>query len=169
MKSLLIMRHAKSNWDDPNLEDRERPLNKRGKRDAPRMGALLRTENLLPDLLICSTAVRARRTAELVIEHSGFKGEFRLRDDLYAADAETCLNILRRLPDDCQRVLLVGHNPGLEQLVGTLTDAWERLPTAALAVVSLPVEGWQELDLKPVGTLVRIWSPKELPDESSLA
>lgn len=168
VKTLLIMRHAKSSWDDPNLDDHERPLNKRGKHDAPRMGDLLRAENLLPDLVLSSTAIRARRTAELVVQSSGYSGEMRLRRDLYEAEADTYLSVLKQLPEDCQRVLLIGHNPGLEHLLGLLCDVWERLPTAALAVVSLPLESWKELQAEPQGALLRIWRPKEVPNQGSL-
>lgn len=165
MKTLLIMRHAKSSWDDPHQNDHDRPLNKRGKRDAPRMGSLLREQELIPDLVLSSSALRARRTAELVIEGSGYRGETRMRSDLYAAEAETYLSVLQQLSDEYQRVLLIGHNPGLENLLGLLCDVWERMPTAGLAVVSLSLESWKDLKAEPQGALLRIWRPKDLPEE----
>lgn len=168
MKTILIMRHAKSSWDDPDQDDHDRPLNKRGKRDAPRIGGLLRGQGLLPDLVISSTALRARRTAELVVQSSGYGGEIRLRRDLYEAEADAYLSVLQQMSDDFQRVLLIGHNPGLEHLLGLLCDVWERLPTAALAVVTLPLESWRELKAEPQGALQRIWRPKEVPDEAGL-
>ena len=165
MKTILIMRHAKSSWDDPNLNDHDRPLNKRGKRDATRMGSLLRAESLIPDLVLCSTALRALRTAELVLQSSGYDGEIRLRRDLYEAEAETCLSVVKQLSDDFGRVLLIGHNPCLEHLLGLLCDVWERMPTAGLAVVTLPVENWKELKAEPQGALLRLWRPKDVRDE----
>ena len=88
MKTLLILRHAKSDWETPDVADHDRPLNGRGKRDAPRMGRLLRDENLVPDLIISSTAKRARKTAKLVAEASGYEGEIRLAETLYLAGPE---------------------------------------------------------------------------------
>ncbi len=166
MKTLLILRHAKSSWSDPNLADHDRPLKKRGKRDAPRMGQLLRDEGLVPDLMISSTAIRARKTAEAVAEFSGYEGEINLSRDLYAFDSEPYLEALYGLPDEHELVMVIGHNPGLEGLVEFLTGEWERLPTAALAQIELPIHHWQELagemgDLPP-GRLVGLWRPREL-------
>jgi len=162
MKTLLILRHAKSSWSDPALSDHDRPLNRRGKRDAPRMGELLRREELLPDLIISSTARRARATAEMVAEHSGFEGPLWLERDLYAAGAEEILAVLVTLPDEYTRVMVVGHNPGLEELLETISGDYERLPTGALAQVHLPLARWRDLDEETEGELVNLWRPKEL-------
>jgi len=162
MKTLLILRHAKSSWSDPSLADHDRPLNKRGKRDAPSMGELMRSEELTPDLIISSSAKRARTTAEIVAEYSGYEGEMWLERDLYAAEAEAYLATLKSLPDEYKTVMVVGHNPGLEELVEELTEDYERMPTAALAQVSLPIERWRELDDETEGELVYVWRPKEL-------
>jgi phosphohistidine phosphatase len=162
MKTLLILRHAKSSWKDDSLPDHDRPLNKRGLKDAPRMGQLLRQEDLLPDLILCSTAQRARRTAEIVAEESGYEGELRLSRDLYAFDAQAYLEVLAGLADEYERVMLVGHNPAMEELLEALTGAFERLPTAALARISLPIEHWSELEDGPEGELIDVWRPKEL-------
>ncbi len=164
MKTLLILRHAKSSWSDSTLADHDRPLNKRGKSDAPRLGELLRREELLPDLIISSTARRARSTAELVAESSGCEGPLWLERDLYAAGAEAYLEVLVTLPDEYTRVMVVGHNPGLEELVEALSGNYERMPTAALAQVSLPIERWRDLNEESEGELVNLWRPKELKD-----
>ena len=161
-KTLLLLRHAKSSWKDETLADHERPLNRRGKKAAPRMGHLLREEGLVPERIISSTAVRARTTAWAVAEASGFRGHVSLRPELYLALPETYLEATRRVEGDPGRVLLVGHNPGLEQLLGELTGSCERMPTAALAVVSLPIAHWPELGPQTTGKLVRLWRPKEL-------
>jgi phosphohistidine phosphatase len=162
MKLLLILRHAKSSWKHPGLGDHERPLNKRGKRDAPRMGRLLAREGLLPDLILSSTAVRARTTAEMVADASRYDGPLTPTPELYEATPEAYVDALRGLDDRFKSVMVVGHNPGLEQLLHLLTGADEALPTAALAKVELEVAAWCELDRSPQGSLVQLWRPKEL-------
>lgn len=161
MKTLLILRHAKSEWDEPGVADHDRTLSPRGKRDAPRMGKHLRAKQLVPDLIICSTAKRARKTAKLVAEACGYEGEIRLEEDLYLAEADAYLDVLREAPEECQSVMVVGHNPGLEELLETLTGGAEALPTAALAQVTLPIARWQDLDGDIEGELVGLWLPRE--------
>ncbi len=161
MKTLFILRHAKSGWDEPDLPDHERPLNKRGKADAPRVGEWLRAEGLLPDLIISSTAKRARHTAELVIEGCNYRRDLLLLRELYAAPPVAYLNALAKVSDECQRVMVVGHNPGIEDLLKLLTGENQPMPTAALAQVSLPIERWGGLDINTRGDLVQIWRPKE--------
>lgn len=163
MKTLLILRHAKSSWGDPALADIDRPLNKRGKRDAPRMGRLLRSEDLVPDLILASPARRAQKTAEAVADESGYAGEIATQPDFYPGDPEAYLQALRALPDEYQRVMVVGHNPGLEELVDALAGESVALPTAALAQISLPVEHWSEVEEASEGQLVNVWRVKELP------
>ena len=108
MKTLLLLRHAKSSWKHDDLDDHDRPLNKRGKRDAPKMGDLIAAEKLLPDLIVSSTARRARMTTEQVIDHSGYRGETHLVRDLYHADRAGLVQLVACLPDHSARVLLVG-------------------------------------------------------------
>lgn len=165
MKTLLILRHAKSSWKYDELADHDRPLKNRGRRDAPRIGRLLAENDLLPDLIISSTARRTRRTAELVSEHSGYDGEILLERDLYAAEPEAYQDALRRLGGEHACVMVVGHNPGLEDLLEELTGDWERLPTAALAQVELPIDEWTQFDEGIDGRLVGLWRPKELPED----
>jgi phosphohistidine phosphatase len=162
MKKLIILRHAKSSWKNLELADFERPLNKRGKRDAPRMGRLLREENIVPDLIISSSAKRARLTAEIVAEESGYENEIIYSRDLYAAWTDAFIYALNNLESDYECVMVVGHNPGLEELIEVLTDEVESMPTAAVALVELPIENWDELDDDITGELVEIWRPKEL-------
>jgi phosphohistidine phosphatase len=162
MKTLLILRHAKSSWKDPYLADHDRPLNKRGKRDAPIMGLLLREKGLLPDLILCSTAKRARKTVESVVESSGYDGQVQLTRDFYQAYPVAFFTILGEIPDEYQRVMIVGHNPDLEELVEMLTGDYELMPTAALAQVGLPIQSWEELNEETEGELINIWRPKEL-------
>lgn len=163
VKTLLVLRHAKSSWKEADLADHDRPLNKRGKHNAPRMGRLLRELDLVPDLIISSTAKRAWDTAEAVADQCGCENEVVLNEDLYSFESGAYLEALRDLPDAYSRVMVVGHNPGLEELVDLLTGESVGLPTAALAQVTLPIHSWQELTDETEGRLLNIWRPKELP------
>lgn len=162
MKTLLIMRHGKSSWDNPGLADHDRPLNQRGKRDAPRMGRLLRHEGLVPDLILSSTARRALTTAEAVAETSGYDEMIEVSQEFYPGDPDSYLTVLQLVGDDVERLLIIGHNPGLEEFLEGLTGRWERLPTAAIAQVSLPVGHWRDLDQDTVGRLENLWLARDL-------
>lgn len=161
MKTLLLLRHAKSSWKKPDAPDHERPLNKRGKKEAPRVGKYLHENNLVPDLVLSSTARRAHDTAQAVAEASGFDGQVDLYQDLYMSDAASYLDILRCLPDEANRVLVVGHNPDVEALLVLLTEVTEHMATAALAVIDLPISSWQELNEATDGRLQNLWTPRE--------
>jgi phosphohistidine phosphatase len=162
MKTLLVLRHAKSSWGEPGLSDHERPLTERGKEDAPRMGQVLREQGLVPDLIVSSTAKRARNTAKKVAQHCGYEDEVQQTETLYLAPAAQYIDLLRRLPDAYQTVAVVGHNPGLEELVELLTGQAERLPTAALAQIALDIAAWEQLTPATRGQLVHLWRPKEV-------
>jgi phosphohistidine phosphatase len=162
MKTLLVLRHAKSSWNDPARDDHERPLSKRGRRDAPRMGKLVRKYELTPDMVITSDAVRARLTAEAVAEEARYAGEILLDRRLYLASPADILRLLRTVRANAQTVMIVGHNPGLEELVEQLTGERQDLPTAALAQIVLPIDQWRDLKPSTGGTLVGHWRPKEL-------
>lgn len=126
------------------------------------MGRLLAREQLLPDLVISSTAERARETTEIVTDELGYEGDIEYTRDFYHADPEDYVERLRRLPDECQHVLIVGHNPGMAELVLDLTGEDEIFPTAALAEVELDIARWAELDLDESGRLRNLWRPKEV-------
>ena len=162
MKTLLILRHAKSSWDNPSLSDYDRPLNKRGKRDAPRIGKHLNQQDLVPDRILTSSAKRARKTASKVAKACGYKGEIIRLDDLYLAQAGVYYAYLQDLSSNYQTVMVVGHNPTMEQLVSHLSGDHHRMPTAAIAHFELPVEKWKKLDLSTKGKLVDLWTPKTL-------
>jgi phosphohistidine phosphatase len=162
MKTLLVMRHAKSSWDDERLADHDRPLNQRGLKASKRMGRLLRDENLVPNLIMSSSALRAMATSERVAEACGYEKPIMKRPELYLAEPAGYVQTLHGLEASLDRVLVMGHNPGLEQLVETLTGKALRMPTAAIAQLSLPLTSWTELELGVVAKLVRRFRPKDL-------
>ena len=162
MKTVLILRHAKSSWDNTYISDHDRPLKKRGRRDAPRMGILLKEQDLIPDLIISSSARRALDTAEAAAESAGYEGPIEVTRVLYHADPDTYIDRLKSLPGDINRVLVVGHNPGMEDLLTELTGARERMPTAALAEVNLQIESWSDIAAEAEGSLENLWMPREL-------
>ena len=162
MKTALILRHAKSGWDNMHQPDHERTLTERGRQDAPRMGELLLREQLTPDTIVSSTAQRARETAEAVAVTSQFAGEILYDDNLYLAPPQVYLDLLQAMPDEKQRVLLIGHNPGLEDLVSRLTGQPTTMPSAALAHVQWDLDSWQDLAQADTATLRDFWIPREL-------
>lgn len=161
MKKLLLLRHAKSSWDDASLPDFERPLNERGRRAAPLMGKLMREQKILPDLVISSPAERARQTIALVLEAAAIKPEMRYDERIYEASVARLLEVISEIDDDKREVMLVGHNPGFEDLLERLTGENERMPTAALARITLNSEKWNEAGAQG-GRLEWLVKPKEL-------
>lgn len=162
MKTLLLLRHAKSSWGDDSLADYDRPLNDRGRHDAPRMGQLLASLDLVPQLIVSSAAVRAQKTARLVARAAGYEGDIRLTNELYLADPETFITVASETEDTVERLMLVGHNPGIEELVAQIGDAAESMPTAALACFHLSIDHWSELTEDTRAELAGVWRPKEL-------
>lgn len=160
MKTLFIMRHAKSSWDDPALADFERPLNERGLKTAPFMGAVMAEYDLAPELIVSSPAMRARQTAELVREPAAADAEIRFDERIYEASAQRLLEVVSEIEDRFDAAMIVGHNPGFENLVRVLTGKIEAMPTAALAVVDLEIDSWQEIAVE-TGNLRKLIRPKE--------
>jgi len=161
MKILLVLRHAKSSWANNQLADHDRPLKGRGKRDAPRMGRLISSQDLVPDLIISSSARRALSTAQLVSQACGYDSEIEVTREFYHADPEIYLEHIAYLPDDVNVVMVVGHNPGIEELVEEFSDTWQRMPTTALAEIRLDLDKWSELDGETRGELANLWIPRE--------
>jgi len=162
MKTLLIMRHAKSSWKDHDLPDHARPLNKRGQRDAPRMGRLIAEQGMQPDMLLSSTAERAQQTATLVVQGGSLHCPFQLLGELYLASPDTYLEVLRHQSDACQRILMIGHNPGLEELIALLTGSHESLSTATLVQLDFDITSWQQLAPSSRAQLRGLWRPRDL-------
>jgi phosphohistidine phosphatase len=167
-RELLILRHAKSDWDGNAQGDFARPLAKRGKKDAPRVGAWMYREGLIPDLVVSSPAERARQTAQAVCKGLDYKRKAVVWEQvIYEATVAELLDLLGRLPAKAKTILLIGHNPGLEELLVYLAgedlerlDDGKLLPTAALARLEMPND-WS--DLAPgCAQLVNITQPKTL-------
>ena len=164
-RRLIVMRHAKSDWNTDALTDHERPLNKRGRRDAPRIGSHIAELAWTPDHVLCSDATRTRQTWELMA--SAFDVQppaLEFRPELYAAGPRAALTALAEVPDSAGTAMLIGHNPGWEELVSRLSGQWCRMTTANAAMLEIDAETWAtaaavENDWK----LVRVLRPKELP------
>lgn len=161
MKRLLLLRHAKSSWADAGLSDFDRPLNERGLQAAPLVGRFMRKRKLRPDLVLCSPAERARHTASLVREAAGFDAPLRYDERIYEATAARLLEVVSQIEEDAAEVLLVGHNPGLEELLARLTGEPRHMPTAALARVLLDTEKWGKVR-EHAGLFELFIKPKEL-------
>lgn len=163
MKNLLLMRHAKSSFKEGDLPDFERPLSKRGEKDASKMGKLVKDKELKPDLILSSTAQRASQTAELIADKCKYEGEIVFVQDFYLGEPEAYLTALRDLDDEnTDTVLVVGHNPGLESLLQLLTDKVESLPTCAIAHLELPIRTWKALSTDIVAHLKHVWRPRDI-------
>jgi phosphohistidine phosphatase len=174
MRRLFLLRHAKSSWDHPDLDDAERPLNARGQRAAPLIGRYVSGRGLVPDLILCSTAMRARQTLELVMADwetvGNVETKVTMRSSLYLASPGELLATVRRLDDDVGSVMIIGHNPGMAAFASLLAESGDRkglkamamkFPTAGLAVIDLDVSAWK--DAGPgQGVLQSFIRPKDL-------
>ncbi|MEO0695215.1 MAG: histidine phosphatase family protein [Pseudomonadota bacterium] len=171
MKTLLLLRHAKSSWEDDLQADFDRPLNDRGYLAAPRMGAYLRLAKLAPDLILCSTARRTRETLDGVIDGLGQTPDAWLLNSLYLASPDQMLSEIAKVVPGTQSVMLIAHNPGLEALALSLIDPaiapprenqllQEKYPTAALTVITFDTTNWN-LPLGK-GALRKFVRPKDL-------
>ena len=172
MRTLHLLRHAKSSWDDSAIPDRKRPLAPRGRRDAKRIAKHLLQLEIQPEFVLCSSAARTRETLELVRVALGKRSNARVEDELYGATAEQLLERLRLVSTATASVLLIGHNPGLQDLALLLASGGvgldrleEKLPTAALATLTLERTAWSELG-PGAAVLSAYVVPKELRHES---
>lgn len=146
MKTLFLVRHAKSSWDDSALADKERPLNDRGKRDAPKVGERLAKAGVKPDLILSSPAKRALATARIIAGELDYKRRNIVVDDrLYAVEADVLLDVIHRLDDKAERVMLFGHNPELAELAHRLSSKITRMPTCAVAEFTFDVKSWSRI------------------------
>ena len=162
MKTLLVLRHGKSSWSDTSLSDHDRPLKGRGKRASTKIGTALRDRRMVPDLVLSSTAKRSRATAKRVAKEAGCAVAPVQDSELYFSGVSRQIAaIARRAQGGEERVLIVGHNPTLEDLVSTLTGDEVTLTTANLAAISLDIDDWGDLP-KARGKLLFVFRPREL-------
>jgi phosphohistidine phosphatase len=159
-KHLFLLRHAKSSWDDPELADHDRPLAPRGQKASKAMGKYMRTEGIAPDLILCSSALRAQQTLELIALGDD-DAKVLIEPELYGASASDLLERLRQLPDETTSAMLIGHNPAIQDLAHI--DG--KYPTGALAVFSFDGP-WSEL-APGEAELVSFVTPKTLKQSSS--
>ena len=160
MKTLFVLRHAKSSWDNFDLSDFERPLNKRGLKTAPLMGEMMYRKGFQPTLIISSPAKRAKQTAILIKETAQIRGEIRYDERIYEASPFQLLEVVSELSEKAESAMIVGHNPGLEGLVKILTGRMRTMPTATLAIIDLNVEKWSEA-VADSGTLQKLIRPRD--------
>ena len=160
MKTLLLLRHANSSSDHPGLIDHDRPLNEKGACEAPYIGQLIKTQQIVIDFILSSNATRAKTTTQLIAQHCGYNGPIELSAELYATDAKHYLHVLSRIEKPFKSILMVGHNPTLEDLFLRLTKTKEEFPTAGLAHLQLPIDNWGEIKSCPAAQLINFYRPK---------
>ncbi len=163
MKTLILLRHAKSDWGNEGLRDFDRPLAKRGIQDAPRMGEVLVKQGILPDFILCSPATRAKETMELFKQAAELDTEVEFEQGIYEASSAALMKLVRHLSNGHSRVLMVGHNPGFENLLSRLIGSDRQMPTAALACVELQIDDWGDVE-DGQGKLLWFLVPKSLDD-----
>ncbi|MAS96574.1 MAG: hypothetical protein CMO55_25575 [Verrucomicrobiales bacterium] len=164
MKELFLIRHAKSDWNDPGIPDHDRPLNSRGERDAPRMAAALKEQGILPDAVVSSTATRAKETAKTVCDGLGFSPDtIELNKDLYLAAPSTILRVIQQFDESAGTAFAFGHNPGMHETVNQLIGGWNvsEFPTLAVARMELNIDYWGEADWE-CGLLTDLLIPRRL-------
>jgi len=146
MKTLFLIRHAKSSWGNTALPDKDRPLNDRGRRDAPKMGVRLARREAKPDLIMSSPATRALKTAEIIARKLDYRRKDIVVDDrLYAVGADDLLEVIHKLGDKLERVMLFGHNPELTELAHRLSSKIAHMPTCAVAQFTFDVKSWSNI------------------------
>ncbi len=163
-RQLILMRHAKSSWDHPGVADHDRPLNARGRSAAPRMARHLHEHALLPELILASTATRVCETLLLMSEQWPHEVPVRFEKLLYLASRETLAAFARKLPDTYQRVMIVGHNPGLSEFATSLGGARLDLPTAAIAAFESTPATWSGSLATVQWREMGFWTPRDLAD-----
>lgn len=164
MKTLYLLRHAKSSWKDASMADFERPLKGRGREAAERMGRFLASKKVNISTLISSPSVRTRETVEILLQHARIQVEPLFDQRIYEASPATLAQVVSEIPAENKSAMLVGHNPGMEELLAFLTHESRHMPTCALARISLDGVSWKEVD-RGTGKLEWFVVPKDLGDD----
>ena len=162
MKTLLLMRHGKSSWKDDDLADEERPLKKRGQKDAKRIAKEILKHDLMPELILSSSAERARETVEILVDHLDYQNQIKYSHNLYMGEPQDFIDALQELTDNEGIVMIVAHNPGLEAYLQIVDGEIESLPTGGLGYMLLALDDWKDISLDTMGDLIGFWKPKEL-------
>ncbi len=162
MNYLMLLRHAKSSWKDSSLDDIERPLNKRGLSDAPQMGELIEREGWGPDQIICSPARRAIKTAELVAKGADYRDEIEVEESLYFSGTDAYIRVIQRQSEYVERLMIVGHNPDIEDLYGRLSGDSIHYSTCTLSIIEFELDSWRSFRLNSACKVLEFWSPKEV-------
>ena len=162
MKTLYIVRHAKSSWDERGISDHDRKLNARGKRDAPKMGELLNGKGYHPDIIYSSSAERALTTAKIISEKIAYPTDnIVVTKSIYDATTNDLVELINKIDDKYETVMLFGHNPGFTVLANLLANKYiDNMPTCAVAVIELNVESWKEIE-SDCGKLIAFEYPKK--------
>jgi len=161
MKTLLLLRHSKAENAAPGSSDIDRALNERGRNEAQAMGTFIRKQNLTFELVLCSPALRARETAELVLAAAEITANVRYDQRIYEASPRQLLEVISEVEEDKSAVLLVGHNPGMEELLRALTGNGEPMATGTLAKIDFNFDQWSRVT-EDIGALECIVRPNEL-------
>lgn len=163
MKDLYLIRHAKSDWSNPDWTDFERPLNKRGLDNAPRMGEFLKEQNVLPDIIYSSDANRALSTAQILAEKIGYPiNKIIKQHSIYESGVQFYLELITGIDDNMNSAFVVGHNPTQTVLINYLTDAGvSHLPTCGVAHIQVDSDSWEYVS-KSTGRLLNLFTPKKL-------
>jgi len=167
MKKLYIIRHAKSSWKDLKLDDFERPLNKRGKNDAPMMGERLKNKKILPDIILSSPAKRAKMTAKVIAKKVHYDKKIIFKQEIYEADQKKLQNIVNNINDIYNTAFLVGHNPGLNELAEYYVGYEENLPTCGILGIEFTCDHWKECNAENT-RLIFVDYPKKVHENKKL-
>ena len=162
LRSIILFRHGKSDWNANYESDHSRPVSRRGTKAAKKMGRYLSNINQIPDLIISSTALRARHTAEIAINAGKWSSKLVLEKKIYESSVETLISIISKQSDEYNSICLVGHEPTFSSFIERCNNStWSRFPTASMAQIDFNINSWYDIDLK-FGSLVWLIRPKEL-------
>lgn len=146
MKNLYLIRHAKSDWSDNSLSDFERGLNKRGQKAILTMAEVLKEKKIMPDLILSSSAKRAKLTAQGLAKNIGYKGKIKTSDALYMAEPEEVISMIKEIEDQCHSVFIVGHNPETTELTELMIDEYiDNVPTLGIVALNISIKHWEKI------------------------
>ena len=169
MKTIFLLRHAKSSWDNSQLEDFDRPLSTRGEKSSIKIGKYIKNKNIIPDIVYCSSAKRAKKTWELINKVIKKKNNIFFKKDLYMADSETFMSTIKKTKNSNKSIMIVSHNPGIESFCLELSkenneyinDIKTKYPTGSLAILKVNLKKWSEIRYES-GIIYEFIKPRKL-------